>query len=226
MQRQLVEMRQKTSCRDHTQEFNRTTLLAGMNGNAALPWLYRQSLKNDIQRELLRETYATLEDLQKAAISTDDLLFSFRKQNPGDRTGNRKPSRQGEYKLNVQNTQETGPTGADPNAMELDRLSADEYRKRRAGGLCFKCGKKGLARDCPQHNDNNRASGSSRPQSGQYQQRRPGRLLAIEATPENTENQNANLNVARAQEFDSQNAQTSTTRSGDPTQEISDFLRG
>ena len=58
-------MRQKTSCRDHTQEFNRTALLAGMNGNAALPWLYRQSLKNDIQQELLWETYATLEDLQK-----------------------------------------------------------------------------------------------------------------------------------------------------------------
>jgi len=37
MQRHLVEMRQKTSSRDHTREINRAVLLAGMNGNAALP---------------------------------------------------------------------------------------------------------------------------------------------------------------------------------------------
>jgi len=43
MQRHLVEMRQKTSSRDHTREINRTAPLAGMNGNAALPWRYLQS---------------------------------------------------------------------------------------------------------------------------------------------------------------------------------------
>jgi len=91
MQRQLVDMRQRTLCQDHTQEFNCTTLLAGMDGNAALPWLYRQSLKNDVQRELIRETYTTLEDLQAAAISTDNLLFSFKKQNQGERMAGWKP---------------------------------------------------------------------------------------------------------------------------------------
>jgi len=91
MQRHLVEMRQKGSCRDHTQEFNRMALLSGMNGNQALLWLFRQSLKNDIQRELLCETFNTLEQLQSTAIATDNLLFSFRKQNPGDWTTNRKP---------------------------------------------------------------------------------------------------------------------------------------
>jgi len=40
MQRHLVEMRQRMSCREYTQEFNRTALLAKMNGNAALLWLY------------------------------------------------------------------------------------------------------------------------------------------------------------------------------------------
>jgi hypothetical protein len=48
-QRYLIEMRQKTSCQDHTQDFNHTALLAGMTGNDALPWLYRQSLKAEIQ---------------------------------------------------------------------------------------------------------------------------------------------------------------------------------
>ena len=48
MQRHLVEMQQKMLCRDHTQEFNQMALLAGMNGNQALPWLFRQSLKNNI----------------------------------------------------------------------------------------------------------------------------------------------------------------------------------
>ena len=100
MQRHLVEMRQKGSCRDHTQEFNRMALLAGMNGNEALPWLFRQSLKNDIQCKLLRETFNTLEQLQTTAIATDDLLFSFRKQNLGDwpaiRKADAKP-KQNEY---------------------------------------------------------------------------------------------------------------------------------
>jgi len=62
-----------------------------MNGNQALPWLFRQSLKNNIQRELLCEMFNTLEQLQSAVITTDDLLFSFRKQNPGDQTTNQKP---------------------------------------------------------------------------------------------------------------------------------------
>src|SRR5258706_15621958 len=140
MQRHLVEMRQKGSCRDHTQEFNRTALLSGMNGNQALPWLFHQSLKNDIQRELLHETFNTLEQLQSATIATDDLLFSFRKQNPGDQTTNRKPKVR---QPNVLMPQENSPTN-DPNAMELDHLSTDEYWKRQAGGLCFKCRKKGL----------------------------------------------------------------------------------
>ena len=158
-------MRQKTSCRDHTQEFNRTALLAGMNGNQALPWLFRQSLKNDIQRELLRESFCTLEELQSAVIVTDDLLFSFRKQNQGDHTNTRKldtKPRQNEYRPSVPTPQDNGAPN-DPNAMELDRLSAEEYRKRRAGGLCFKCGKKGLAWDCPKYNENNRNE-TNRPQ--------------------------------------------------------------
>jgi len=78
--------------------------------------------------------------------------------------------------------------------MELDHLSADEYRKRRARGLCFKCGKKGLARDCPQHNENSHPN-NNQSQQGQYQQRRPGHLLAIEAAPEHTENQGANIAI-------------------------------
>lgn len=84
MQRRLMEIKQKTSCQDHTQEFNRTTLLAGMQGNDALPWIYQQSLKDEIQQELLREMFNTLEALQAVAIRTDDLLFSFKKQNQGE----------------------------------------------------------------------------------------------------------------------------------------------
>jgi len=40
MQQHLVEMRQRTSCWEHTQDFNQTALLAKMNGNTALLWLY------------------------------------------------------------------------------------------------------------------------------------------------------------------------------------------
>ena len=100
MQWHLVEMRQKTLCRDHTQEFNQTALLARMNGNQVLPWLFHQSSKNDIQHKLLCERFNTLEQLQTAAITTDNLLFSFRKQNQGDQTTTQKPKfkpKQNEY---------------------------------------------------------------------------------------------------------------------------------
>src|SRR5258706_10546471 len=120
--------------------------------------------------------------------------------------------------------QENSPIN-DPNTMELDRLSTNEYRKRQAGGLCFKCGKKGLAHDCPQHNENN-CPNNNQSQQGQYQQRRPGRLLAIEAAPKHTENQGANIAITRVQELDSQEPKASTSQSNDTTQEISDFLHG
>jgi len=225
MQRHLVEMRQRTSCREHTQDFNRTALLAKMNGNAALPWLYRQSLKNDVQRELLRESYTSLEDLQAAAISTDDLLFSFKKQNPADRVITRRPDarpKPTEYRPPAQIA--TG-SGTDPNAMELDRLSTEEYRKRRAAGLCFKCGKKGLARDCPRHNEVNRNM-NSRPQQEPYSRARPGQMATIESVPEETENPGASLALIRTQKSDSPEKETPATFSTDFTKNVPDFLRG
>jgi len=66
-----------------------------------------------------------------------------------------RPVTQVEYQPGTQCTQDTGVMGSDPNAMELDWLSADEYCKQRAGSLCFKCRKKGLACDFPCHNEIN-----------------------------------------------------------------------
>jgi len=201
-----------------------------MDGNAALLWLYRQSLKNDVQRELIRETYATLEDLQAAAISTDDLLFSFKKQNQGERMAGRKSdarSRMTEPRQTTQPSSNDGTTGTgtDPNAMELDRLSTEEYRKRRAAGLCFKCGKKGLARDCPRHNEVNR-NVNNRPQQGQYPCTRPGQMATIESVPEDIENPGASLALVRTQKLDSPEKGSSSTLSTDFTQNVPDFLRG
>jgi len=71
-----------------------------------------------------------LKDLQMAAISMDDLLFSFKKQTQPERTEIKRIDscpRQNEYRNqgNPQNPQ-TQPV-LDQNAMELDHLSADEY---------------------------------------------------------------------------------------------------
>jgi len=201
-----------------------------MDGNAALPWLYRQSLKNDVQRELIRETYATLEDLQAAAISTDDLLFSFKKQNQGERMASRKPdtrSRMTEPRQTTQPSSNDGTTGTgtDPNAMELDRLSTEEYRKRRAAGLCFKCGKKGLARDCPRHNEVNRTM-SNRPQQGQYSRARPGQMAMIESVPEDMGNSDASLALVKTQGSNSSEKEPPTALSTDFTKQVPDFLHG
>ena len=216
MQRRLMDIKQKTSCRDHTQEFNRTTLLAGMQGNDALPWIYRQSLKDEIQRELLRETFNTLEALQAAAIRTDDLLFSFKKQNQERAPRKPDPPRrqtQQYYPPQQQQPQPHTPPG-DPNAMELDRLSAEEYRRRRSTGLCFKCGKKGFARDCPNHN--------RPPNTPRRPFRQQGRVQAIEAPP--TPQETATAATTQTQERDG--AKSPSLFSVNLTQDAQDFLRG
>jgi len=123
-----------------------------MEGNDALPWMYRQGIKHDIQRELLRQNYAMLEALQTAAISMDNLLFSFKKQTQPERKEIKRIDNHPRQNkdCNQGNPQNPQPWPMpDQNAMELDHLSADEYRKRQAAGLCFKCGKKGLAWQCP-----------------------------------------------------------------------------
>jgi hypothetical protein len=105
-------MRQKTLCQDHTQDFNHTALLARMTGNDTLLWLYQQSLKSEIQQELLQEMFNTLEVLQSVAINTDDLLFLFKKQHQDNHT--HKPQnkqKQIEYHPQVQPNQGSANQG-------------------------------------------------------------------------------------------------------------------
>jgi len=61
-------------------EFNHTTLLAGMEGNDTLRWMYKQGIKPKIQKELLARQFTNLQDLQAAAINMDDLLYAHKKQ--------------------------------------------------------------------------------------------------------------------------------------------------
>jgi len=154
-----------------------------MEGNDALPWMYCQGIKHDIQRELLRHNYAMLEDLQTAAISMDDLLFSFKKQTQPERKEIKRIDnrpRQNKYcnQGNPQNPQPQPPP--EQNTMELDCLSADKYRKRQAAGLCFKCGKKGLAWQCPRHDQPNQQRSL---RCFPFQKQPQGKVVAIKATP-------------------------------------------
>jgi hypothetical protein len=97
-----------------------------MTRNDTLLWLYHQSLKPEIQQELLQEMFNTPEALQSTAINTDDLLFSFQKQHQGDQTHkNPQKLKQIEYWQNSQPAQGTSNQGWDPNAMELDQLLAE-----------------------------------------------------------------------------------------------------
>jgi len=151
-----------------------------MEGNDALPWMYRQGIKHDIQRELLGHNYVTLEDLQTAAISMDNLLFSFKKQTQLEKKEVKRIDncpRQNEYR-NPQNPQPQPMP--DQNTMELDRLSADKYRKQQAAGLCFKCGKKGLAWQCLRHDQPNQ---QHPPRCFPFQKQPQGKVVAIEAAP-------------------------------------------
>ena len=47
-------------------------------------------------------------------------------------------------------------------------------------------------------------------QQGQYQQQRPGHLLAIEAAPKHTETQGANIAITQVQEIDLPEPKAST----------------
>jgi hypothetical protein len=103
--------------------------------------------------------------------------------------------------------------------MELDRLSVDEYRKRQAGGLCFKCGKKGIAWDCLNHE---RRMGQRSPF-----QRNQGCVAAIEAPLDNNTDMNAVGLVATETPNTTHSHMTSPSmQSVNLTKEPSDFLLG
>lgn len=71
-----------------------------------------------------------LEDLQAAAIRTDNLLFSFKKQHQGEKPQKTEPRPQQNYYQNQnanQSQNQQNPQNTDPNAMELDQLTVDEY---------------------------------------------------------------------------------------------------
>ena len=202
-------------------DFNQTALITGMEGNDTLPWMYRQGIKHDIQRELLGHNYAMLEDLQTAAISMDDLLFSFKKQTQPERKEIKRTNNQPQQNKyhNQENPQPRPPP--DQNTMELDRLSADEYRKCRAAGLCFKCRKKGLAWQCLRHNQPNQ---QRPPRHFPFQKRTQGKVAAIEATPhEDSTAQLASTSGTQKQNTDS--CASPSMYSCDLTKD-SDFLDG
>jgi len=116
-------------------------------------------------------------------------------------------------------------SGTNPNAMELDWLSTKEYCKRQATGLCFKCGKKGLARDCLQHNEVNQNM-NSRPQQEQYSRVRPGQMATIESVPEETKNPGASLVLIRTQKSDLPEKEPLATFSTDFAKNVPDILCG
>ena len=152
----LMALKQYKSAREFTHEFDRLAELAGVTGENFLLDQFRRALKSSVQEKLLRQNFATLQNLQAAAIKWDDALFQFRKQ--------QKTTNQHKKPPTPSKTQ-GNPTNGTPMDIDYVKLSKEESERRKKAGLCFCCGKGGhIGRNCPDKNKT-QASGS-KPQGG------------------------------------------------------------
>ena len=153
--RALMALKQIRSAREFAQEFDRLAELAGLTGENFLIDQFRRSLKTNVQEKILRQNFATLQNLQVAAIEWDDALFQFKKQQRSAEQPRKPPM--------VSKTQGS-PTNGTPMDLDYVKLSREETERRKKAGLCFRCGKGGhIGRNCP---DKNKSPGPSRPQGG------------------------------------------------------------
>jgi hypothetical protein len=188
--RSLDLLAQTRSARDFTNEFNRLAEMAGLTGEHFLLDKYRRSLKPRVQEKLLRQNFGTLEQLQHAAIEWDDILFQFEKQKK-EATGS-KP-RTSNY-TRTQQRPTAQQTTHQPMELDYTKLTPEEQERRKKAGLCYKCGKPGMARECPKHpQKSSPQTGGNRPQNQGY---RPGKIANI-SRPDSPESE---ISFATAQE--------------------------
>ena len=149
--RALMALRQTCSAREFMQEFDRLAEITGLTGQGFLLNQFRRSLKHNVQEKLLWQHFPDLHDLQNAAIEWDNILFQFRKQQRAFEQ--RKPLPKPQLKPQSEGV---------PMDLDYTKLSAEETKKCREAGACFRCNRPGhIGRNCP--TNRNRKGQSSEP---------------------------------------------------------------
>jgi hypothetical protein len=108
--------------------------------------LFRRGLKNDIGMDIMRrETLpTTIAKYMEAALEVEARRASVY-------GGHSVPKRKDPYAMDIDRVETGGEEASAEAPVRQGQLSAGEKDRRRRLGLCFKCGNKGLSRDCPNH---------------------------------------------------------------------------
>lgn len=134
-ERDIRKLKQTRSAAEYTMKFNMLAPATGWEVPTLISH-YRQGLQRDIRVLMVRDEFTTLPEITTLATKIDNDLHGERFEAPSTSTHAPEAS-----------------TSNDPDAMDLSaaefNLSREEVARRRANGLCYKCGGKGhIARKC------------------------------------------------------------------------------
>ena len=122
---ELSKLRQRTSVRKYTNEYNKLILKLPMLSEEDKLYEFKKGLKTDVKIQVELRGYTNMTELKAAADRVDDLLW----QASGRRGRRDEPSASGNEPK--------------PDVMEIGNLSAEERDRYRKEGRCFESGEKG-----------------------------------------------------------------------------------
>jgi len=141
----LVTLKQTGGVDAYISIFRKLIAEAEISDDTILINFFRKGLKHDIAMEINRkDTLPTrLVDYMEAALEMEARRASVYGG------GQSQSKRRDPYAMDIDKVDAEGEEATAESSAR--QLSAGEKDRRRRLGLCFKCGQKGLSRDCPNH---------------------------------------------------------------------------
>ena len=131
----------KTSIEDHISKFRTLLAQSGMKESISVIDYFRQMLPINLQRKimLLDNPPTTLDEWYKWTKQVDN-TYKKTQRMLGRTPENKKDEPKKHWNF----------AKKDPNAMDVDSMTVEQWAEAMKKGLCFRCGKHGhLSKDCP-----------------------------------------------------------------------------
>jgi len=147
----IVKLTQTGGVNAYNSIFNKLLSEAQINDADMQRELYRKGLKDKIAMDVFRMTPVptSLADWQDAALNIESRFNAVY----GGGSYKAPRTSRNEWAMDVDRIMTEEDVPVRQFQRKSNFLSQGERDRRRREGLCYKCGKKGLAKDCPTHRD-------------------------------------------------------------------------